>query len=209
MRPFAFRRFARKAATVSCGALFAAALAALPQPASALVWDWRFETDDDPEVEARGAFVTTDVPDAQGFYTILGVTGERNNVAINGLIPTGSPVPGNCLDVVTCFTSDNLLRLEDDDGQLTTHGFGVSFEDGTYANYFFASFLQPATYLEFYSVAPFDLLPPDTLGGDSELPGKFEADLRLDPVPGPLPAAGAVMAFGWARKLRRRQRAVR
>ena len=192
---------------MSCGALFAAALAAFPQPASALVWDWSFERDDDPEIEAFGELMTTDVPDSQGFYTIIGVTGERNMVAIDGFIPTGSPVPGNCLDVVTCFTSDNLLRLEDDDGQLTTHGFGVSFADGTYANYFFASFLQPATYLEFYSVAPFDLLPPDTLGGDSEFAGNFEAEPRLDPVPGPLPVAGAVMAFGWARKLRRRQRA--
>jgi hypothetical protein len=207
MRSFPLGRFARKAATISCGALFAAALAALPQPASALVWDWSFETDDDPEIEAFGELITTDVPDSQGFYTILGVTGERNMVAIDGFIPTGSPIPGNCLDVVRCFTSDNLLRMEDDDGQLTTHGFGVSFADGTFANYFFASFLQPATYLEEYSVAPFDFLPPDTLGGDSELAGQFEAEPRLDPVPGPLPVAGAVMAFGWARKLRRRQRA--
>ncbi|MEB3305473.1 MAG: PEP-CTERM sorting domain-containing protein [Cyanobacteriota bacterium] len=209
MRPFAFRRFARKAATASCGAFFSAALASLPQPASALVWDWSFETNDDPDVEALGELITTDVPDSQGYYTIIGLTGERNKVAIEGLIPTGSPIPGNCLDVVRCFTSDNLLRLEDDDGQLTTHGFGVSFEDGTYANYFFASFLQPATYQEFYSFPPFDLLPPDTLGGDSELVGKFEAEPRLNPVPGPLPAAGAVMAFGWARKLRRRQQAGR
>lgn len=130
-------------------------------------------------------------------------------VAIDGFIPTGSPVPGNCLDVVTCFTSDNLLRLEDDDGQLTTHGFGVSFADGTYANYFFASFLQPATYLEFYSVAPFDLLPPDTLGGDSEFAGKFEAEPRLGPRSRPpsrrgcrdglrLGAQAAPTAAGWA-----------
>jgi hypothetical protein len=153
--------------------------------------------------------ITTDVPDSQAFYTILGVTGERNMVAIDGFIPTGSPVPGNCLNAIQCFTSDNLIRMEDDDGQLTTHGFGVRFADGTFANYFFASFLKPATYLEFYSVAPFGFLPPDTSGGDSELAGQFEAEPRLDPVPGPLPVAGAVMAFGWARKLRRRQRAGR
>jgi hypothetical protein len=209
MRPFLFGSFARKAASFYFGALFVAALAALPQPASAMVWDWSFETDDDPEVEAFGEFITTDVPDSQGYYPIIGVTGERNKVTIDGLIPTGSPIPGNCLDVVSCFTSDNLLRMEDDDGQLTTHGFGVSFADGTYANYFFASFLQPATYQELYSVPPFDLLPPNTLGGDSELAGKFEAEPRLEPVPGPLPITGAVMAFGWARKLRLRQRAGR
>jgi hypothetical protein len=207
MRSFPFGRFACKAATISCGALFAATLAALPQPASALVWDWSFEKD--PEIKAFGELITTDVPDSQGFYTILGVTGERNKVAIDGFIPTGSPVPGNCLNVIKCFTSDNLIRMEDADGQLTTHGFGVSFAGGTFANYFFASFLKPATYLEFYSVAPFDFLPPDTSGGDSELAGQFEAEPRLDPVPGPLPVAGAVMAFGWARKLRRRQRAGR
>ncbi|MFM7464609.1 MAG: hypothetical protein ACKO28_03905 [Cyanobium sp.] len=88
MRPFAFRKLARKAATASCGAFFAAALAALPQPASALAWDWSFETDDDPEVEAFGELITTDVPDSQGYYTIIGLTGERNKVAIEGLIPT-------------------------------------------------------------------------------------------------------------------------
>lgn len=209
MRPFPLGWFARRAATVSCGVIFAAALSAFPQQASALVWDWKFEKDDDPAVEASGELMTTDLPDSQGFYTIIGVAGERNSVAIDGLIPIGSPVPGNCLDVVTCFTSDNLLRMEDDDGQLTSHGFGVSFADGTYANYFFANFLQPSTYLEFYSVPPFDLLPPDTLGGDSEFAGKFEAAPRLAPVPGPLPIAGAVMGFGWARRLRRRQRAGR
>jgi hypothetical protein len=209
MRPFSARRFARRAATVSCGALVSAALVALPQSAFALVWEWSFERHDDPMVEAFGEFVTTDTPDDQGFYTITGVTGERNKVAIDGFIPTGSPVPGNCLDVLTCFTSDNLVRIEDDNGQLTTHGFGVSFADGTFANYFYASFLQPPTYLEFYSVPPFGFLPPDTLGGDSELAGTFEAAPKFDPVPGPLPIAGAVMGFGWARQLRRRQRAAR
>ena len=209
MRSFSPGRFVRKAATVSCGVLVSAALVAIPQSASALVWEWSFERDDDPTVEAFGEFVTSDTPDSLGFYTITDVTGERNNVAIDGFIPTGSPVPGNCLDVITCFTSDNLVRIEDDDGQLTTHGFGVSFADGTFANYFFASFLQPATYLEFYSVSPFGFLPPDTQGGDSELAGKFEAAPKLAPVPGPLPVAGAVIGFGWARRLRRRQRAGR
>lgn len=62
--------------------------------------------------------------------------------------------------------------MEDDDGQLTIHGFGVNF-------------------------------------ADVQLAGKFEAEPRLNPVPGPLPAAGAVMSFGWVRKLRRRLQAGR
>lgn len=174
----------------------------MPLPASALVWQWRFERDDNPVVDAFGALTTTDTPDGQGFYTITGVTGERNTVAIDAFLPTGTPVPGNCVDAKTCYETDNLLRMEAADGQLTSEGFGVGFADGTYANYFFASFLQPPTYLEFYSVPPFDDLPPDTLGGDSELAGTFQAS----PVPGHLPISGAVMGWGWARQLRRRQR---
>lgn len=54
-------------------------------------------------MEAFGELIITDIPDSQDYYNIIGVTGERNKVTINGLIPTGSPIPGNCLDVVSCF----------------------------------------------------------------------------------------------------------
>lgn len=72
----------------------------------------------------------------------------------------------------------------------------MAFVDGTYANYFFASFLSPPTYLEFFSVPPFGFIP--AVPPDSELAGNFQAT----PIPGPLPAAGVIIGLGWARRLR-------
>ncbi len=54
--------------------------------------------------------------------------------------------------------------------QLTGDGFGYALEDGTYANPFFADFLSPETYLEFFSAPPFG---PGTGPEDSELPMDF------------------------------------
>lgn len=196
---------ARRSVLVSWAALFTATLAILPPPASALVWKWSFSRLDTPIIDAFGELTTTDTPNGQGFYTITGVTGKRNMVDINGFLPVGDHVPGNCVTASNCYVSDNLLRPKNNNGQLTTHGFGVSFADGTYANYFFANFLPTPGYLEFYSVPPFGVLPPDTSAGDSELPGQFEAS-KVDPVPGPLPISGALMGLGWARQLRRRLR---
>lgn len=155
---------------------------------------------------AFGKLTTTRSPDANGFYTINSITGERNSITVSGLMPTGSVAPGNCLDASTCFASDNLLRpLQGGRTQLSSNGFNVAYANGTYANYFFASFLSPPAYLEFYSVPPFGFIPP---GGpqppDSELTGTFQAT----PIPGPLPVAGVLSGLGWARRLRRRSRQV-
>jgi hypothetical protein len=127
-----------------------------------------------PAVEAFGQLITTDSPDVNDFHTITAVTGQRNAVAITSFIPTGSSIPGNWNTVSDCYESDNLVRLlGGGEGQLTTHGFGVGFADGTDANYFFASFMAPKVYLEYVSAPPFSLLPAGP--EDSELPGVFQA----------------------------------
>ncbi|MEB3243002.1 MAG: PEP-CTERM sorting domain-containing protein [Cyanobacteriota bacterium] len=176
----------------------------LPLPALALSWNWSFVRSagaDGPAVMASGELITTDTPDPSGFYTINSVTGTRNSVSISALLAVGSVAPGNCYDAMTCYASDNLLSAPSGGApQLTSHGFNVAFADGTYANYFFASFLSPPTDLEFYSTPPFDFIPPGgPVSPDSELKGVFQAT----PVPGPLPAAGALIGLKWARRLRR------
>lgn len=188
----------------SSGVAFAGgAVLTLSAPAMALTWSWSYQRAADasgPAVSAAGTLVTTNSPDPSGFYTISSITGQRNSVPISALLPTGSFAPGNCTPTI-CFTSDNLIRKSQGvPAQLNTHGFNVAFVDGTYANYFFASFLSPPTYLEFYSVPPFGFIP--ALPPDSELAGIFQAT----PIPGPLPAAGVIFGLGWARKLRRRTR---
>jgi hypothetical protein len=66
---------------------------------------------------------------------------------------------------------DNLVRL--DSPQLTVHGFGYAIAGGTFSNPFFADFLQPPPYLEFFSAPPFT---PGVAGPeDSELPIRFSA----------------------------------
>lgn len=175
----------------------------------ALIWTWSYERPanaDGPAVAAFGNLTTTRSPDANGFYTINLITGQRNSITVSGLMPTGSVAPGNCLDASTCFASDNLLRpRQGGRAQLSSNGFNVAYANGTYANYFFASFLAPPAYLEFYSVPPFGFIPP---GGpqppDSELTGAFQAA----PIPGPLPVAGVLSGLGWARRLRRQSRQV-
>lgn len=186
-------------------ALLASSLVTIPLPASALSWHWSFLRPVDaegPAVNAFGALITTDSPDLNGFYTILSVTGERNSVLINGLLPAGSVAPGNCYDSNTCYASDNLLQaLHGGAAQLTGNGFNVDLADGSYANYFFANYLIPATYLEFYSVAPFAFIPPNgPQAPDSELKGIFQANR----VPGPLPIAGLFIGLDWTRRLRRK-----
>lgn len=181
------------------------ALGAIPLTASALSWNWRYERPADPSgpaVQALGQLITTDTPDANGFYTITAVTGQRNSVLITSFLPTGVAIPGNCSSVSSCYESDNILRLlGSGEGQLTTHGFGVGLADGTYANYFFADFLTPKVYVEYFSAPPFSLLPPGP--EDTELAGLF----RAEPVPGPWPLAGVLCGWSWGRKLRERLRA--
>ena len=187
--------------------LLVSSLASIPLPASALSWQWSFRRPADavaPAVVASGVFITTDSPDASGFFTINAVIGERNSVPISTLLPAGSVAPGNCYAINTCFSSDNMLRtIEGGAAQLTSQGFNAGFADGTYANDFFADVLTPPSYLEFTSVPHFAFIPPTgPQPPDSELQGVFESI----PVPGPLPMAGALSGLGWTRRLRRNRR---
>ena len=140
-----------------------AALTATTTPATALTWNWSYSG---AGIEAGGTFTTVDTPDGSGFFLITGIAGARNGAAILALQPTGTPIPGN-----EPFSVDNLVRL--DSPQLTVHGFGYAIAGGTFSNPFFADFLQPPAYLEFFSAPPF------TSGGagpeDSELPIRFSA----------------------------------
>jgi hypothetical protein len=145
-------------------------------------------------VLAEGLLHTGETPNADGYYTILAASGSRNGVAISTLLPLGSSIPGNA-----GYFSDNLLRVGAP--PLTSHGFNVSYVDGSYSNFFSATFLSPVD-MDFHSVPPnFSKLP------DTELTGLFVA--RQVPVPGPLPAAGVGLALAWSRRLRSRRGVLR
>lgn len=137
---------------------------------ASLYWNWSYSGNG---IAASGTFVANDTPDGFGFYLIGALTGSRNGQTITALQPTGTAIPGN-----EPFAVDNLVRLNGP--QLTHNGFGYAIAGGTYANPFFADFLSPARYLEFFSAPPF-------MGGmgteDSELPITFVATLRTIPEP--------------------------
>ncbi|MBL8484540.1 MAG: hypothetical protein JNJ60_20260 [Rhodocyclaceae bacterium] len=165
-----------------------AALCAIAHDASAaLTWNWSYSG---AGIAASGSFTTGDTPDAGGFYEITAITGQRNGVAITGLQPAGTAIPGN-----DPFAVDNLINPAGP--QLTHSGFGYSLADGSHSNPFFADFLNPATYLEFYSAAPFT---PPTGAEDTELPMSFTASMAAVPEPAGIALAlGAVAALGLAR----------
>jgi hypothetical protein len=115
-------------------------LALVAESAEALEWRWSYQGEG---VAASGAFTTKDAPNADGFYEITGIKGEANGVAITGLQPAGTSIPGN-----DGFPVDNLVRMEAP--RLTLHGFGYALADGAYANPFYgAHFAKPDTYALF------------------------------------------------------------
>jgi hypothetical protein len=141
----------------------AAGIASVESASASLMWDWNYSG---AGVVASGTFTTNDAPDGAGFYLITSITGTRNGETITGLQPTGTPIPGN-----EPFAVDNLVSLNGP--QLTHNGFGYAATRGNYANPFFADFLNPARYLEFFSAPPFT----------SELPISFSATLTAVPEP--------------------------
>ena len=116
-----------------------AALVALP--AEALEWRWSYQGEG---VTASGSFTSKDAPNADGFYEITGIKGEMNGVAITGLQPPGTSIPGN-----DGYPVDGLVKAEAP--QLSLHGFGYALADGTYANPFYGDHFVPPGVYAFFS----------------------------------------------------------
>ena len=108
---------------------------------AAHLWRWSYQG---PGVVASGTFPTTDAPNADGFYEIEGIQGEANGVAITGLEPAGTSIPGN-----DGYPVDNLVRTGAP--QLTGHGFAFSLAIGAYANPFYAAQFSPPGHYAFLS----------------------------------------------------------
>ena len=122
--------------------VIAAALVALP--AEALEWRWSYQGEG---VAASGSFSTTDTPNADGFYEITKIKGEANGIAITGLQPAGTSIPGN-----DGYPVDGLVRTEVP--QLSLHGFAYSLADGTYANPFYGDHFVPPGVYAFFPIHP-------------------------------------------------------
>ena len=119
-----------------------AALIALP--AEALEWRWTYQGEG---VTASGSFATKDAPNADGFYAITGIKGEMNGVAITGLQPPGTSIPGN-----DGYPVDDLIKAEAP--HLSLHGFGYALADGSYANPFYGDHFVPPAVYAFFSDPP-------------------------------------------------------
>lgn len=131
---------ARTFCRVGVAALIGLVLSLAFTPARAdLLWRWTYAG---AGIDAGGTFATTDTTDTAGFYEILAIDGSRNGIAITGLAPAGTAIPGN-----EPFAVDNLIRI-DGPGQLTVEGFGYALASGAFANPYFADFLSPAAYSE-------------------------------------------------------------
>lgn len=154
--------------------LAATALAALvfTAPAQAATWDWNYSA---AGIAAAGTFTTSDTPDTDGFYAITAITGSRNGVAIAGLEPAGSAIPGN-----DPYDVDNLVSIAG--AQLTWNGFGYALADGSWAN----PFSDGSTAWEYLSV------PPYPEGAGQEVAVAFSA------APVPEPATGVLALLGVA-----------
>lgn len=163
------------------------AMLALPAQAS-LVWTWSITGD---ALEASGMFSTAGVPDSEGHYLITAITGQRNGVAIVGLQPAGTAIPGNA-----GFPVDNLISGSGE--QLTGNGFGFETADHAHSNPFFASFLTPVGDAEFHT---FDIAGSKFV----ELPVMFSARIASQvPEPSSLALVGnGLLALGWVLRRRR------
>jgi hypothetical protein len=108
---------------------------------ASMQWRWSCEG---PGYQASGAFTTGDTPDADGFYPITAVSGKANGVAITGLQPAGTAIPGN-----PGYPVNNLIRTRAP--QLSNEGFGFALADGTFANPFYGAHFDPPGPLVFVS----------------------------------------------------------
>jgi hypothetical protein len=163
-----------------CSAL-AAAFAWSGAALASLEWNWSYTA---AGINATGTFTTDDTPDGSGFYLITGITGSRDGVAITGLQPAGTPIPGN-----EPYAVDDLVSPKG--AQLTGNGFGFSLANGDYANPFYV----PSEYREYLSV------PPYTTGQGTEVPVSFTAAIVPEPDTASLAGLGIVglVAACWRR----------
>jgi hypothetical protein len=150
--------------TAFFGAFILEALSAAHPAQAAKLWSWHYSEGD---ISANGTLTTDDAPNSAGFYRITGITGSRNGVAITGLQPTGTPIPGN-----EPYPVDNLIRAGNP--QLTSDGFGFGLADGTFANAFFGESHSPKSYLEFFSSPARKADGPGA--GQNESPVVFSAE---------------------------------
>jgi hypothetical protein len=108
---------------------------------AATLWNWSYQGEG---VAASGTFTTKDAPNGDGFYEITGITGEANGVAITGLQPPQTSIPGN-----DGYPVDNLVRTEAP--RLTVHGFGYALANGTYADPVCGAHFAKPDYYAFFS----------------------------------------------------------
>jgi hypothetical protein len=106
-----------------------------------LLWRWSCNG---PGFEASGTLTTKDAPNADGFYEIIGMTGEADAVAITGLQPAGTSIPLNA-----GYPVDNLVR--DAAPQLTIRGLAFSLANGRFANPFYGAHFSPPGFYAFLS----------------------------------------------------------
>lgn len=125
-------------------ASIAALASVLSTPAQAAMdWTWSYTTlGGGVIVGATGTLRTADTPDAEGFYQILSIAGNKDGIDITGLYPTGQAIPGN-----EPYKLDNLIRPEGSGGQVTVHGLGFSTAIHEYVNVFYADFLPVPGYM--------------------------------------------------------------
>jgi hypothetical protein len=110
-------------------------------PAEALEWRWSYQGEG---VTASGSLTTKDTSNADGFYEITAIKGEANGIAITGLQPAGTSIPGN-----DGYPVDGLVRTEAP--HLSLHGFGYALANGTYANPFYGDHFVPPGVYAFFS----------------------------------------------------------
>jgi hypothetical protein len=162
-------------------ALLAATFFGASTAPASTVWNWSYSG---TGITAAGTFTTDDTPDANGGFLITAITGIRNGSLITALQPTGTAIPGN-----EPFTVDNLIFLAPG-RQLTDHGFGFATGDGNFSNPFFAGFLSPPVYLEFFSTPPF--------GDGGQGPGDSELPIQFNATPVPEPGFSLLLAAAFA-----------
>ena len=121
-----------------------------------------------------------------GFIGFWRITGTDNGVAITGLQPTGTAIPGN-----EPYAVDNLLSFTIP--QLTEHGFGFSLANGDYANPFYIG----SGYYEYLSS------PPYVNGAGVERPISFAASIVPEPssIKIVLAALAGLIGYCWRARL--------